>query len=615
MPARRGRALATTGGFIAELKRRNVIRMAGLYLVAAWLVVQVGATLLPVFDAPPWTMKALVLTLAVAFVPALAVAWIFELTPQGLKRDADVPPSESIAPKTARMLDRAIIVLLAIALGYFAFDKFVLSPRREVALVAETTRVAVARAKPVDRGNSIAVLPLANASGDANQLFFSDGLSENLIDALSKFEGLRVIGRTSSFQFRDSKEDARSIGAKLGVAYLLAGSVQRADDQVRIRAEVVRTSDGSAIWTESFDRPFRDLFSLQDELTRAIAGVLKAKLLSPGARADDRPPSGNVEAYSAFLRGSFYADRGEDGDMRRAIEEITRATKLDPKYAKAWATLSRNWTTLAALGLSGAEAQQAYAEARKAGDVALALAPDLGDAYVARGWLLENAELDWRGATIAYRRGLELSPDNLQTMFSMASMLALQGQLGEAITLSRQALDNDPMSPNWWNWYSAYLSAVGRLDEAEAAIRQSIALRPQGSSAWAQLAIIELQRGDAKAALEAAKNEPEGVWHDIALAMALQGGQDRAAADAALARLIADYGDVAAYQVAQVQALRNDADATFEWLQRARETRDPGVGNTLIDPLVMRYKTDPRLAAFCEQVGLPPPTQSQAKGL
>jgi hypothetical protein len=144
--------VATTGGFIAELKRRNVIRMAGLYLVAAWLIVQVGATLLPVFDAPPWTMKALVLTLAVAFVPALAVAWIFELTPQGLKRDADVPPSESIAPKTARMLDRAIIVLLAIAVGYFAFDKFVLSPHREAALVAETTRVAVgARHRATDR--------------------------------------------------------------------------------------------------------------------------------------------------------------------------------------------------------------------------------------------------------------------------------------------------------------------------------------------------------------------------------------------------------------------------------------------------------------------------------
>ena len=261
------------------------------------------------------------------------------------------------------------------------------------------------------------------------------------------------------------------------------------------------------------------------------------------------------------------------------------------------------------------EAQRAYAEARKAGDVALGLAPDLGDAYVARGWLLENAELDWRGATIAYRRGLELSPDNQQNRFSMASMLALQGQLNEAIALSRQALDNDPKSPNWWNWYSAYLSAVGRLDEAEAAIRQSIALRPQGSSAWAQLAIIELQRGDAKAALDAAEKEPEGVWHEIALAMALQVGKDRAAADAALAKLIADHGDVAAYQVAQVQALRNDADATFEWLQRAHETRDPGVGNTLIDPLVMRYRNDPRLAAFCKTVGLPPPTESQTKGL
>ena len=231
---------------------------------------------------------------------------------------------------------------------------------------------------------------------------------------------------------------------------------------MRIRAEVVRTDDGSAIWTNLYDKPYGDLFALQDELTRAIAVVLKAKLLAPEAkRQDERPPNGSVEAYSAYLRGKFYADRGEDGDMRLAIAEMTRATRLDPKYASAWAALSRNWTTLAALGLSGDEAQNAYAEARKAGDVARTLAPDLGDVYVARGWLLEN-QLDWRGATEAYQRGLELSPGNLQTMFSKASMLALQGQLDEAITLTRQALDNDPMSPNWWNWYSAYLSAVGQ---------------------------------------------------------------------------------------------------------------------------------------------------------
>ena len=428
--------MATTGGFIAELKRRNVIRMAGLYLVAAWLIVQVGATLLPVFDAPPWTMKALVLTLAVAFVPALAVAWIFELTPQGLKRDADVPPSESIAPKTARMLDRAIIVLLAIAVGYFAFDKFVLSPHREAVLVAAATREAAARAKPADRGNSIAVLPLANASGDANQLFFSDGLSENLIDALSKLEGLRVIGRTSSFRFRDSKEDARSIGAKLGVAYLLAGSVQRADDQVRIRAEVVRTSDGSAIWTDSFDRPFRDLFALQDELTRAIAGVLKAKLLSPGARTDDRPPSGSVEAYSAFLRGAFYADRGEDGDMRRAIAEMTRATQLDPGYASAWAALSRNWTTLAALGLSGDEADNLTRDARDLGMVDdEAYARLFVEGHQSWGNRRIRDDLRRRGVCDALlRRALdERSPGEEETAYLLCRELAETGLHEESI--------------------------------------------------------------------------------------------------------------------------------------------------------------------------------------
>ena len=616
--AKRGRAVATTGGFIAELKRRNVIRMAGLYLVSAWLLVQVGATLLPVFDAPSWTMKALVMTLAIAFVPALAVAWMFELTPQGLKRDADVPAAESIAPRTARMLDRAIIVLLALALGYFGFDKFVLSPRREAVLVAETTRLAESRAaaNPAKRGNSIAVLPLVNASGDASQQFFSDGLSENLIDALSKFEGLRVIGRTSSFRFRDSKEDARSIGAKLGVAFLLAGSVQRSEDVVRIRAEVVRTDDGSALWTRQYDRPYRDLFALQDELTQAIAGVLKTKLLSAdGKGRTDRPPSGNLEAYGAYLQGRFNADLGGVEDTRRAIADMRRATTLDPEYAVAWSALSRNWTTLAAVGLSGDEAKRAYAEARRTGDIAIALAPDLSDAHIARGWWLESAALDWRGAEAEYRRALDVEPENLQTKFSVASMMGLLGQLDEAIRMGGEAIRDEPLSPNWWNWYSAWLSAAGRLDDAEEAIRESIKLRPKGSAAWAQLTLIQIQRGDAKAALEAARQEPEGAWREIALAMALQAGNDRPAADAALQKLITDYGDVAAYQVAQVQALRNDADATFEWLERARETRDPGVGNTMIDPLVMRYKTDPRLAAFCKSVGLPPPTESQTKGI
>ena len=610
--------MATTGGFISELKRRNVIRMAGLYLVSAWLLVQVGATLLPVFDAPPWTMKALVVTLAVAFLPALALAWVFEFTPQGLKRDADVPGSQSISPQTARTFDRAIVGVLALALGYFAFDKFVLAPRRDAALVAQATRAGAADAAKAEaqREKSIAVLPLANASADANQQFFSDGLSENLIDVLSRVEGLRVIGRASSFQFRDSKEGAVAIGRKLGVAYLLSGSVQRADDKLRVRAEVVDTRNGAAFWTRQYDRENRDLFALQDQLAKSIADVLKVKLLRPAADVQtDRPPSGNLDAYNAYLRGRFFADLGSERDMRRAIDEMKAAIRLDPGYAMAWTALSRNWTTLAALSLSGDEARKAYAEALAASDKALALAPKLGEAHVARGWYLENAELDWAAASFEYQRALQLSPENLQTKFSAASMLALQGQLKEAVRLSHEAIQDDPMSPNWWNWYSAYLSALGRLDEAEAAIRKSLDLRPRGSSAWAQLAIIEIQRGDANAAIEAAGKEPEGVWRDIARAMALQVGKDRAAADAALGKLVADYGDVAAFQIAQVQALRGDDKAVFEWLERAHQTHDPGIGNTLIDPLLMRYKHDPRLAAFCTKVGLPMPATSETVGI
>ena len=609
--------MADIGGFIAELKRRNVIRMAGLYLVSAWLVVQVGATLLPVFDAPAWTMKALVLTLAVAFLPSLALAWLFEVTPQGLKRDEDVSASESAGPRNARALDRAIIVVLALALGYFAFDKFVLSPRRDAALVAQATRQGAAHAvkQEAAREKSIAVLPLANVGGDADQQFFSDGLSENLIDVLSTIKGLRVIGRTSSFQFRDSKEDPRSIGAKLGVSYLLGGSVQRSAGKLRVRTEMVDVRNGTAIWSKQFDRPDGDLFVLQDELAKSIADVLKVDLLAASGAQGKRPPGGDMEAYNAFLRGNFFSDLGSERDTRRAIEEFSHATRLDPGYAFAWASLSRNWTSLAALYQSGDAARAAYAQARQASDKALALAPDMADAHVARGWLLENSTMDWNGSMFEYQRALELSPSNLQTMFSVASILALQGQLTEAVKKTGEAIDRDPLVPNWWNWYSAYLSALGRLDDAEAAIRRSLALRPQGNSAWAQLAIIEIQRGDAYAALAAAHNEPEGPWRDIARTMALQIGKDRKAADDALRKLIADYGDVAAFQIAQVQALRRDDEAVFEWLERARTTQDPGVGNTLIDPLVMRYKHDPRLAAFCAKVGLPIPTTSEAVGI
>lgn len=601
----------------AELKRRNVIRMAGLYLVTSWLLVQVGATLLPVFDAPGWVMKAIVVTLAVAFLPSLALAWVFEFTPRGVVREVNLPAANADTPRNTRGLDRAIIIVLALALGYFAFDKFVLSPRRDAILVAHATRegAAHAAATVAARGNSIAVLPLVNASNDPQQQFFSDGLSESLIDALSHFNGLRVIGRSSSFQFRNSREDARGIGAKLGVAYLLNGSVQHAGDVVRVRAEVVSTRDGTTVWTRQYDRPYRDLFALQDELTQAIAEVLKAKLLPGSNRVQgDRPPSGNLDAYNAQLKGTFNASLGSAQGFAQAIDDLTTATRLDPGYAWAWAKLARVHVARAVLGFS-TDAAGDYALAEAAVSKALLLAPDLAEAHMSRAYWLENARLDWQGALKEYDRALELAPENAWVRFNAYGMRALMGQLDEPLRQIHAVLLDNPLESSWWLWYGGYLAADWRLDEATDAVQRSITLQPEAAGRWETLALIQIQRGDAKAALAAARREPPGVWQDIAEALALQIGPDRASADAALKALIAAHGDIAPYQIAQAQALRRDPEAMFHWLDRAKVDRDSALESLLIDPIMMRYKSDPRMAAFCARIGLPSPLHSQTRGI
>src|SRR5215467_2704215 len=213
-------------------------------------------------------------------------------------------------------------VALLLVFGYFGLDR-------------------LRGSRPSVQGESIAVLPLRNESGDAKEQYFSDGISEDLITALAQFPRLKVIGRTSAFQFRDSKEDSRSIGAKLQVAHLLEGSVRRAGEVVRVSAELIKTEDGSAQWSERYDRPYKDLFALQDEITHAVAGALRTKLL-PGEHAaaqTERPPSGSLDAYNAYLQGQFYYSRNTQADFRKAIESYAHATELDPRYALAWSGL------------------------------------------------------------------------------------------------------------------------------------------------------------------------------------------------------------------------------------------------------------------------------------
>ncbi|MHB8478160.1 MAG: TIR domain-containing protein [Steroidobacteraceae bacterium] len=461
---------------------------------------------------------------------------------------------------------------------------------------------------------SIAVLPLVNESGEANQQYFSDGISEDLITALAQFPGLKVIGRTSAFQFRDSKEDSRSIGAKLGVAHLLEGSVRKSVDMIRVSAELIDTVDGSTQWSEHYDRHYKDLFALQDEITRAVAGALRTKLL-PGEHAaeqSDRPPGGSLEAYNALLQGSFYIARRTEADVGKAIEYYTQATQLDPRYALAWSRLSRAWTLLGFNFLDGAPLQAAFANAREAADRALALSPELAAAHLARGDLLQVVDLDWRGAEAEFRRAMSLAPNDAEAKLLFGRQLAILGELAPAIDLTRQALTTDPLRASSYALLAYYLSAVNRLDDAERAIRRAIELQPAAAFHHWRLAYIEIQRGNSQAALAAAQQEPPGVFQDIALALARQIGSDRSAADAALRMLIDKHGGSWGYHVAEAYALRNDVKATFEWLDRAWSSRDPGIQLLLYDPLVLRYKDDPRFAAWCRKVGLPVTTDAVA---
>jgi len=575
-----------------ELRRRNVFRAATFYAASAWLLVEVVTQLVPVFDIPGGVVRWIVIAAVIGFPFAMLFSWLYEWTPAGVRRESEVPASESIAHLTGKQLDRMIIAVLALAVVLLLVNKLVLRPRIEAL---------------ADR--SIAVLPLVSEGGDAGGEYFSDGLSENLIAALSRFHGLKVISRNSSFQFRDSKEDRRKIGRKLGAAHLLEGRVRREGGRVRIVLEMVRAADGETLWTQRYERAYHDLFALQDEIAATVAGALQAKLLAADRRParGDRPPGGSLDAYNAYLQGKFYEARNSEADFRKAIHHYQQAIASDARYAEAHAALSLTSTRLAGRFLEGEQMRMGYAQAGKAAQAALSIDPGLAAAYLARGKLRVWADFDWTGGAADYRRALQLAPGSSPIKTSLGEVEAMLGHPQRAEVLTRDALAADPLNAHAWHLLATYLMSLGRLDEAEQALSKAAEVQPGMFGNQEQLAIIGILRGDAAAALRAAGQEHAGDWRDAAMARALQLGDDRRAADLALDRMIETQAGKAAYQIAQVQALRKDPDKVFEWLERARASRDPGIGLLLYDPLLRPYRDDPRFAAFCRKVGLPVP--------
>ncbi|MBA8887563.1 TolB-like protein/DNA-binding winged helix-turn-helix (wHTH) protein [Dokdonella fugitiva] len=518
--------------------------------------------------------------------------------------------ARSTLSRTARSLTLALLLL---AVSLFVLLAWPPSPHSQSG--AADTAPAPAR--------SVAVLPLVNVGGEADHAFFADGISENLITTLSQYEGLKVIGRGSSFLFRDSTEDVAAIGAKLGVAHLVEGSVQRIGDDVRVSIELIRSADGTVAWTRRFDRAYKDLFALQDEITLAVAGALQVKLLHamPSMVEAGRPASGNLDAYEAYLRAA--AEMSVDANpSRKAIDDFEQATRIDPRYAQAWAWLGFARTVYARGNTDRDAVRAAYAQAREAIDTALRLQPEFGQAHAIRANWLGAAEHDWNGALGEFRNALAFVPDNDPTHGAVSRLLATLGRVDEAIAERRKYIDGDPLGAFARIYLAELLASRGRLDEAAASLREAderiidpaATVRDWSTDEGAYLAIL---RGDAASALAAVDATKPGAWRERWRALALQVGSDRTAADEALQRLVEtdERSKGEAYAIARVYALRGDAGHAFEWLQRDLDRGGTAVHYALFDSLLLRFRGDARFAAYCARAGLPSPLASEAFGL
>ena len=581
--------------FFAELKRRNVIRMAGLYLVGAWLLTQVASTVLPMFGAPEWLPRSIVILLAIGFIPALILSWVFELTPAGLKRDEDVRPEESIAPQTARRLNRLIISVLVLALGYFAVDKFVLAPRR--AVVPNDSRSADTK--------SIAVLPFVNMSSDKEQDYFSDGLSEELLNQLAQMSQLRVIARTSSFAFKGKEADVATIARALNVANILEGSVRKSATTLRITAQLIRASDSSHLWSQTYDRAVTDVFKVQDEIARDVVSALKVKLL-PTQELPKTPRTSNPEAYQQYLQGRYYLNRFSIADLEKARAFLERACLLDPKFPLAWAALSQVWALETGWSdkLTRAQFSADLARARETADRALELDPDLPEALTARFAIQFLYDFDWKGAAETIKRAQALAPSDPVILISAAQSAAIFGDYTGAVDLARQAVALDPVNAQVRVYLANALLQAGRPAESRAEYEHVADLNPSTPWAFAGQGMTYVVEGKNAEALAAAERETTEFARLVVSAVALWNLHRNEESDAALATLIKDDGDVGAFQIAEVYSARGDKDQAFAWLERAHRQQDGGLAYYPNDPLLDPLRSDPRWVAFQRSMGM-----------
>ena len=537
--------------FIAELKQRKVFRVAMVYLVVAWVAIQAASIALPAFDAPPWTLRVVILLFALGFPLALLLTWVLDLTPEGIRLATGKVGNKRMAGIASG--------LVALALAWYFLGQPAL---RQQAIAGE---------------RSIAVLPFVNMSGDKANEYFSDGLAETTLDMLAQVKDLKVIARTSSFAFKGKSDDVRTIGKALDAAHLLEGSVQQAGDTVRITAQLIRTSDGVHLWSQRYDRKLADVFRIQDEIATEVVKALQLALPAAEQQHLLRRRTDNVSAYREYLKGIALLPGRKVADMRIAARHFERAIELDPTYARAYAAAATTYGLLDNYAtLSPDQAQRS----RRHLERALELAPDLGEAHVARGAALEQAR-DLDGADKAFQRGIELAPGYATAYQWYAEFLMWEyGEMSKALPIFDRALALDPLSPIIRNEHAFALAVSGQPEEALARNAKLLAEHPDFAAGYGMRAEMLESRGDMVGALrswkELERRDPNAVSRRMNACRTMLRFGAMQAAQACVSRVARDlpeHRDTLGAQ-AQLIALRGDYKRALALLNRAQSPNE-----------------------------------------
>ncbi len=576
--------------FYTELKRRNVFKVAIVYSAVAWLLLQVSNNLGPALHLPEWFVSAVIFLLILGFPIAIIFGWAFDLTPEGLKRETKADPAAPEAGQTGRKLNHIVVAALVLALSYFVIDKVVFNSGRDTAGTSTADQVAQqqpAEIESANADNSIAVLPFVNMSSDEEQEYFSDGLSEELLNLLARIPELKVAARTSSFSFKDKDLAIPEIASRLKVAYVLEGSVRKQGNQLRITAELIQADNGYHLWSETYDRQLDNVFQIQEDIAIAVVDALRITLLGEVPKTRRTDPA----AYQLFLEGQYLKRQLSPDSLNRAIQALKQAVEIDPAYVPAWAELAD--TYIFGGGSDELSDEERAALADQAIQTAISTDPDYAFAYYVRG-------ISWIFSKYRFKQGIEdfeyalkLDPDNAFLVAAIGKGAFLTGKFDLAITQYKIALAMEPVVPEfYWFLGRAYLSS-GRLDDAEASFRTLLSLSPSSygnRDLWRTLLL--------KGELEAALAESDTSFSRAIIHHALG---NAAVADEALADLI-ENADL--YTIAMVYGYRGEVDKTFEWLDSMLEKNDYYPTWILTEIAFRSIHSNPRWEPLLEKLGL-----------